>query len=32
MKRDLHMFPYTKKNTDRLMKAFRFLWGRGKRD
>jgi hypothetical protein len=26
------MFPYTKKNTDRLMKAFRFLWGRGKRD
>jgi acyl-CoA reductase-like NAD-dependent aldehyde dehydrogenase len=32
MKRDLHMFPYTKKNTDRLMKAFRLLWGRGKRD
>jgi acyl-CoA reductase-like NAD-dependent aldehyde dehydrogenase len=32
MKRDLHMFPYTKKNTDRLMKAFRFLWGRGSRD
>jgi hypothetical protein len=26
------MFPYTKKNTDRLMKAFKFLWGRGKRD
>jgi acyl-CoA reductase-like NAD-dependent aldehyde dehydrogenase len=32
MKRDLHMFPYTKKNTDRLMKAFKLLWGRGKRD
>jgi acyl-CoA reductase-like NAD-dependent aldehyde dehydrogenase len=32
MKRDLHMFPYTKKNTNRLMKAFRLLWGRGKRD
>jgi acyl-CoA reductase-like NAD-dependent aldehyde dehydrogenase len=32
MKRDLHMFPYTKKNTQRLMKAFRLLWGRGKRD
>jgi acyl-CoA reductase-like NAD-dependent aldehyde dehydrogenase len=32
MKRDLHMFPYTKKNTARLLKAFRLLWGRGKRD
>jgi acyl-CoA reductase-like NAD-dependent aldehyde dehydrogenase len=32
MKRDLHMFPYTKKNTDRLLKFFRVLWGRGKRD
>jgi len=32
LKRDLHMFPYTKKNTMRLLKAFRLLWGRGKRD
>jgi acyl-CoA reductase-like NAD-dependent aldehyde dehydrogenase len=32
MKRDLHMFPYTSKNTMRLLKAFRLLWGRGKRD
>ena len=32
MKRDLHMFPYSSKNTMRLLKAFKFLWGRGKRD
>ena len=31
-KRDLHMFPYTEKNTKRLLKLFRLLWGRGKRD
>jgi acyl-CoA reductase-like NAD-dependent aldehyde dehydrogenase len=32
LKRDVHMFPYTEKTTQRLMKLFRFLWGRGKRD
>jgi acyl-CoA reductase-like NAD-dependent aldehyde dehydrogenase len=31
-KRDIHMFPYTAKTTQRLLKLFRFLWGRGKRD
>jgi acyl-CoA reductase-like NAD-dependent aldehyde dehydrogenase len=31
-KRDPHMFPYTAKGTQRLMKLFGFLWGRGKRD
>ena len=31
-KRDIHTFPYNKKTTQRLLKLFRFLWGRGKRD
>jgi acyl-CoA reductase-like NAD-dependent aldehyde dehydrogenase len=31
-KRDLHHFPYSAKTTQRLMKLFRVLWGRGKRD
>jgi acyl-CoA reductase-like NAD-dependent aldehyde dehydrogenase len=31
-KKDIHMFPYTEKTTQRLLKLFRFLWGRGKRD
>ncbi|MDX6666454.1 MAG: hypothetical protein QOG68_2660 [Solirubrobacteraceae bacterium] len=31
-KRDIHMFPYSEKTTNRLLKLFRFLWGRGKRD
>ena len=31
-KKDLHMFPYTAKMTARLIKLFRFLYGRGKRD
>jgi acyl-CoA reductase-like NAD-dependent aldehyde dehydrogenase len=31
-KRDLHHFPYNKKTTQRLMRLFRLLWGRGKRD
>ena len=31
-KRDVHHFPYKKKNTERLMKLFAFLWGRGSRD
>jgi acyl-CoA reductase-like NAD-dependent aldehyde dehydrogenase len=31
-KRDVHTFPYSAKTTQRLLKLFRFLWGRGKRD
>jgi len=31
-KRDIHHFPYSEKTTQRLLKLFRFLWGRGKRD
>lgn len=31
LRRDLHMFPYTKATTDRFMKLFRFLYGRGSR-
>ena len=31
-KRDIHHFPYSAKTTQRLLKLFRFLWGRGKRD
>src|SRR3954452_4013240 len=31
-KKDIHMFPYTEKTTNRLLKLFRFLWGRGSRD
>ncbi|HEY8638723.1 MAG TPA: aldehyde dehydrogenase family protein [Solirubrobacteraceae bacterium] len=32
MKRDVHMFPYKRKNTERLLKLFKVIWGRGKRD
>jgi acyl-CoA reductase-like NAD-dependent aldehyde dehydrogenase len=32
LKRDLHMFPYKRKNTLRLGKALKLLYGRGKRD
>jgi acyl-CoA reductase-like NAD-dependent aldehyde dehydrogenase len=32
LKRDIHMFPYKKKTTQRLGKALRLLYGRGKRD
>ena len=31
-KRELQWFPYTEKGTKRLLKVFRFLWGRGSRD
>ena len=31
-KKDLHMFPYKTKRTERLMKLLRFMYGRGKRD
>jgi acyl-CoA reductase-like NAD-dependent aldehyde dehydrogenase len=31
-KRDIHHFPYSAKTTQRLLKLFRLLWGRGKRD
>ncbi|MCW2991188.1 MAG: aldehyde dehydrogenase family protein [Solirubrobacterales bacterium] len=31
-KRDIHTFPYSAKTTQRLLKLFRFLWGRGSRD
>jgi acyl-CoA reductase-like NAD-dependent aldehyde dehydrogenase len=31
-KRDVHMFPYKAKTTERLLKVFGFLFGRGKRD
>ncbi len=31
-KRDLHMYPYTEKNTKRIGKALKFLYGRGTRD
>ena len=31
-KKDLHMFPYKAKRTERLMKLLKFLYGRGKRD
>jgi acyl-CoA reductase-like NAD-dependent aldehyde dehydrogenase len=31
-KKDIHMFPYKAKTTERLLKLFRFLWGRGSRD
>src|SRR4051812_6086056 len=31
-KKDIHMFPYKAKNTQRLMGFFRLVWGRGKRD
>jgi acyl-CoA reductase-like NAD-dependent aldehyde dehydrogenase len=30
-KKDLHMFPYSAKKTERLMKLIRFVYGRGKR-
>jgi acyl-CoA reductase-like NAD-dependent aldehyde dehydrogenase len=32
MKRELQWFPYNTKTTERLLKLFRLLWGRGKRD
>jgi acyl-CoA reductase-like NAD-dependent aldehyde dehydrogenase len=32
LKRDLHFFPYTPKGTQRLGKAIKLLYGRGKRD
>jgi len=32
LKKDLHMFPYKAKKTERLLKLFRLLWGRGNRD
>ena len=31
-KRELTWFPYSKKGTQRLLKLFRLMWGRGKRD
>jgi acyl-CoA reductase-like NAD-dependent aldehyde dehydrogenase len=31
-KRDVHMFPYKSRTTRYLLKGFRLLWGRGKRD
>ncbi|MFL5824001.1 MAG: aldehyde dehydrogenase family protein [Solirubrobacteraceae bacterium] len=31
-KRDLHMFPYTRRRTKALQRMLRFLYGRGKRD
>lgn len=31
-KRDIHHFPYSAKTTQRLLKLFKFLWGRGSRD
>jgi acyl-CoA reductase-like NAD-dependent aldehyde dehydrogenase len=31
-KRDLHMFPYTRRRTKTLQRMLRFLYGRGKRD
>jgi acyl-CoA reductase-like NAD-dependent aldehyde dehydrogenase len=31
-KKDIHMFPYKAKNTQRLLGFFRLVWGRGKRD
>ena len=30
-KRELHMYPYTEKNTKRIGKLLRFLYGRGRR-
>ena len=32
MKREMQWFPYSAKNTQRLLKVFRMLWGRGRRD
>src|SRR5437764_358178 len=32
MKKDLYMFPYTKRRSEFLVKLLRFLYGRGKRD
>jgi acyl-CoA reductase-like NAD-dependent aldehyde dehydrogenase len=32
LKRDVHMFPYKAKTTRMLMRFFKFLYGRGKRD
>jgi acyl-CoA reductase-like NAD-dependent aldehyde dehydrogenase len=31
-KKDVHMFPYKKRTTNTLLKFFKVLWGRGKRD
>jgi acyl-CoA reductase-like NAD-dependent aldehyde dehydrogenase len=31
-KKDIHMFPYSEKTTRRLLRLFKLLWGRGKRD
>jgi acyl-CoA reductase-like NAD-dependent aldehyde dehydrogenase len=31
-KRDLHMFPYKGRTTRNLLRLFKVLWGRGKRD
>jgi acyl-CoA reductase-like NAD-dependent aldehyde dehydrogenase len=31
-KRDVHMFPYKSRTTRTLMRVFKLLWGRGKRD
>jgi acyl-CoA reductase-like NAD-dependent aldehyde dehydrogenase len=31
-KKDVHMFPYKAKTTQRLLGFFRLVWGRGKRD
>jgi len=32
LKKDVHMYPYSAKTTQRLLKLFRLLWGRGSRD
>jgi hypothetical protein len=32
MKKDLYMFPYTKRRSEFLLKLLRFLYGRGSRD
>ncbi len=31
-KKDIHMFPYSAKKTQRLLTLFRLMWGRGSRD
>jgi acyl-CoA reductase-like NAD-dependent aldehyde dehydrogenase len=32
LKKDIHMYPYGQKRTDLLKRAFKLVWGRGKRD
>jgi hypothetical protein len=32
LKNDVHMYPYKAKRTDLLKRAFKLIWGRGKRD